>query len=311
MTTADIIRRMPELDAPPAAACPVCGSTRFRTCARVNRYPLYRCGACGFRWSPPPGAREAARLYSASYYEGGDHSSVYPGGYGAAVAEAQDHARILDGLERMGPRGRLLDIGCAYGFFLESARDRGWDVRGVDVSDHAVRHARARLGPVVWLGTIASLRPDAGPFDAVTLLDTLEHLPDPVAMMAAARRHLRPSGILFIRTVDGDSLAARWLGSRWPQVKPPEHLVYPAPRHLMTWLRRTGFAPARIEWHGGLGLGWRASRGAGGPPSGAGCTGPSARRCLRAIVHRLLAACRATDMVHVYARCTYRAGPGP
>jgi SAM-dependent methyltransferase len=295
---------MQDLDATPCAACPVCGSTRSRTCARIDNHPLLRCDACGFRWTPPPDAEAVARIYSASYYEGGEHPSVYPDGYGAAVAEAQDHARILDGLGQLGAHGRLLDVGCAYGFFLDSARARGWDVHGVDLSAHAVSLARARLGPCVWHGTVEALPASAGPFDAVTLLDTLEHLPDPVAVLSAIRRQMRPTGILFIRTVDGESLAARWLGRRWPQVKPPEHLVYPAPRHLVAWLHRTGFAPARIEWHGGLGLGWRASCVAERAPSAGGRPGSGILRRLSAVVHRLLAACRATDMVHVYARCS-------
>jgi SAM-dependent methyltransferase len=302
---------MAELNTPPAAACPVCGSPRSRAFALVDGYRLLRCGGCGFRWTPAPAAADVARIYSASYYEGGERPSVYPDGYGTAVAEAQNHARILDGLEQRGARGRLLDVGCAYGFFLDSARARGWDVHGVDLSAHAISLARARLGPCVWHGTVEALPPGAGPFDAVTLLDTLEHLPNPVAVLSAIRRHLRPTGILFIRTVDGESLAARWLGPRWPQVKPPEHLVYPAPRHLVLWLRRAGFVPARIEWSGGLGLGWRALRAAAPPPPAAGRPGPGIRRRLKAAIDRLLAVCRATDMVHVYARCGNRTEPGP
>jgi 2-polyprenyl-3-methyl-5-hydroxy-6-metoxy-1,4-benzoquinol methylase len=296
---------------PPARPCPVCGSTRSRTCARIDNHPLLRCDACRFRWTPPPDPADLEQIYTASYYEGGENTSVYHHGYNADRARAQNHARILDGLEQLGARGRLLDVGCAYGFFLDSARARGWNVHGVDLSAHAVSLARARLGPCVWLGTVEALPAGAGPFDAVTLLDTLEHLPDPVAVLTAIHRHLRPGGILFIRTVDGESLAARWLGTRWPQVKPPEHLVYPAPRHLATWLRRTGFAPARIEWNGGLGLGWRAVRTSAPLPPAAGRPAPRIRRRLKAVIDRLLAVCRATDMVHVYARCGNRTEPGP
>jgi len=305
---ADIIGFMHASSDPPTRACPVCGSSRSRICARIDGHALLLCAGCRFRWTPAPAPADLERIYAASYYDGGENPSVYHDGYSADMARAQNHARILDGLEQRGSRGRLLDVGCAYGFFLDSARARGWDVRGVDLSAHAVSLARARLGPCVWHGTVEALPADAGPFDAVTMLDTLEHLPDPVAVLTAIHRHLRPGGFLFIRTVDGDSLAARWLGPRWPQVKPPEHLVYPAPRHLVLWLRRSGFTPARIEWDGGLGLGWRALRTIAPPPPAAGRPVRGIRRRLKAVADRLLALCRATDMVHVYARRESSAG---
>src|SRR6202007_1451375 len=92
-----------------------------------------------------PSREQLIAMYDVSYYEDGGQP-----GY-AGYAEAEQRKRhhdptLLDQIEALGQRGDLLEIGCAYGYFLDEARRRGWRVRGVEPSEHAARYAIDELG---------------------------------------------------------------------------------------------------------------------------------------------------------------------
>src|SRR5437762_13055581 len=125
--------------------CELCGSTSKTYVYEVNGVPIARCDDCGLVFAavrPQPG--ELAELYDSGYYE--DAEQVGYAGYAAAEDRKRRHDRsLLDEIERLGAPGRMLEIGCAYGYFLDEARQRGWQVRGVEPSAHAAREARSRF----------------------------------------------------------------------------------------------------------------------------------------------------------------------
>src|SRR5262249_38161618 len=105
-----------------------------------------------------------------------------------------------DRLCRMHPRpGRLLDLGCGDGYFLDVMRDRGWDVAGVDSEEVVVWHARERLGlrAVVELDVERDPLPE-GQFDAITLWGVLQLAYRPQRLLEKARALLAPDGVLAI-----------------------------------------------------------------------------------------------------------------
>jgi SAM-dependent methyltransferase len=123
--------------------------------------------------------------------------------------------------------GRLLDVGCASGSFLEEAAAYGWEVTGVEPSREHFEIAREKLAGKGTL--ICNTLQEAGlarsSFDVLTLWDVLEHVPDPGGFMARCASFLRPGGYLFLNVPDLDSLPARLLRERWPLFL-PEHLNY-------------------------------------------------------------------------------------
>jgi 2-polyprenyl-3-methyl-5-hydroxy-6-metoxy-1,4-benzoquinol methylase len=178
---------------------------------------------------------------------------------GAAIA-LPPLRRAADRLVRYVPappaHGRLLDIGCASGGYLEMMRELGWESRGVELDPGAVRSAR-ELDLDVRQGAMTDVDPDVdGLFDHVTVGHVLEHTHDPVEALRAARRVLRPNGTIWIGTPNLASLGARAFGSRWRALEPPRHLVLFTPRSLAMALRTAGFvdiepvrARASAVWH--------------------------------------------------------------
>src|SRR5262249_20591793 len=125
------------------------------------------------------------------------------------IANAGD---LLDLLPR---GGRLLEIGCACGFLLVAARDRGFAVTGVEMSKWASEHARSQYGLDVRCARLEDLALPADGFDVAVMADVIEHLTEPRRTLAEVRRLLKPGGRLLLLTPDVGSLAARIAGQRW------------------------------------------------------------------------------------------------
>lgn len=157
---------------------------------------------------------------------------------------------------------RLLDVGAYIGVFVEVATAAGWRAEGVEPSAWAAAVAQRRQLNV-QVGTLDSAGLAEASFDVITLWDVIEHLADPAAELARARRLLRPGGWLIVHTMDIDAPFARLAGRRWPWLM-DMHLYYFSRQTLREMHARHGF---EVVWQGAQGrylrLGYLASRVAG------------------------------------------------
>lgn len=141
------------------------------------------------------------------------------------------------------PGGRVLDVGAGYGFFLSALEKAGYEASGIEVSAHAVEQARRRTrGQIVEQGAEEPFPFPDGHFDAVTLLDVIEHLKDYAATLESCRRCLKPGGKLFVITLNAHSLARPLLGRRWAWYQDPTHVHMFTPRMLRAGLEGAGLA---------------------------------------------------------------------
>ena len=158
-------------------------------------------------------------------------------------------------------RGRLLDVGCGSGLFLERMRDFGWQVAGVEPDAPAASTARRRLGEgclvVPHIDDPALTRET---FDAITLSHVIEHVPDPVGTLRSCRDLLEPNGTLVCVTPNTGSLGARSFGASWLHWDPPRHLNLFDPASLERAVREAEFEVERIATPGSSAhFVWRAS----------------------------------------------------
>lgn len=185
--------------------CSVCtGPTRaepfFYDWHGVRR--LFRCASCTHQFVHPPiSGEERAEIFSDSYFEaGGDvFDGFWSGGYEDELERLMAEAREVLGLLPGSPR-TLLDIGCAGGVFLKVAADAGLQVQGIELNDAMAERARRR-GLEVLQGAITEIDPSAvdAPFDVITLMDVLEHVPQPREVMERVAAWTREGSILLIR----------------------------------------------------------------------------------------------------------------
>lgn len=230
-----------------AKRCEACGYTGTpREVYAVKGWPILRCERCGLRWTDARGL-DAASIYTEAYFQGG-----VPDGYfdylGSERLLRDEYEARLALIQRYRRGGRLLEVGCATGGFLQIAR-RAFEVRGLDVSAFAANEAR-RKGLDVSCGTLldsATLDLDP-PCDVIALFDTIEHLPEPAATLERARARLSPGGTLVLSTGDAESPLARVTGKRWRLMTPPQHLWFFGKKSLTTLLSRLGFEVLAVEY---------------------------------------------------------------
>jgi 2-polyprenyl-3-methyl-5-hydroxy-6-metoxy-1,4-benzoquinol methylase len=228
----------------PSAACLLCeGSGESRLLFHTSR-PIFQCTSCGLVYADPRTA--PAVDYSEDYYRDG----VYADYLADRDAIQRNAPRVLEELERMVKGRKLLDVGCATGFFLEAARARRWDVRGLEASKYASDYARRELGLEVETASIV-WPPEGLPlFDVVTLWDTIEHLDRPDLALANIRGLLDSNGVLVFSTGDYASLLRRLTGKRWRLFADPTHNFFFDEETLRLMLMRAGFEVLRVTRRG-------------------------------------------------------------
>ncbi|MBM3310816.1 MAG: class I SAM-dependent methyltransferase [Candidatus Aminicenantes bacterium] len=158
-----------------------------------------------------------------------------------ATGRSRNFALLLGRLENLRPaKGELFDVGAATGILGSLARRRGWKVDGVEPSGWAVRRAAEKYGLRLRQGDFLKAALPSGRYQAVTMVDLIEHTPRPREAVAKAFEILAPGGILCLVTPDIRSLAAKAAGRRWWHFR-PGHLAYFSARSLDVLLSGAGF----------------------------------------------------------------------
>ena len=156
----------------------------------------------------------------------------------------------LAGIRRFKNIGRLLDIGCGYGYFLELAKKDGWKTYGIDCDRSAVEFCKESLSLDVSCGNLADKQFPEKHFDVVTLFHSLEHIPDFQHTMAEIKKILKPRGLIVIDVPNVNDLRRVVLRQDWAMFR-NEHLWYFSFATLRFLLEKHGFRIVGIRPHGG------------------------------------------------------------
>lgn len=203
-------------------SCLLCRLSKTRPFIREGEWQYLRCVNCGLIFLEP----QPSKGFLHSHYQ--DYLPADLQGIeswrklmGQVFAKS---ARLIQ--QAIPLPGRLLDIGCGYGFFLEEMARLGWQVEGIEISATGIRYAREKLGLNVSDGPLP--RPDwqDNCYDVITLFYVIEHLQNPMDVLREAHRLLRTGGLLLLR---------------WPHTAPIARILrpwakrmklYQAPSHL-------------------------------------------------------------------------------
>jgi 2-polyprenyl-3-methyl-5-hydroxy-6-metoxy-1,4-benzoquinol methylase len=223
---------MATLETTPALSCCACSSTTLNLeethyDRHANTlYRLYGCAECGVVFSEP---RQAV---GADWYQQAVPLETPP--------SPEEDGRFRLFFEQGFPAGKLLDVGCGEGGFLSMARDQRWQTVGFDYDQRKVEEVRGRgleAHASDWLSFCRSRA--AGEFDAITLFDVLEHVPEPRELVREAKRLLKSGGHLVVTLPN----ARRPLPFGREEFDfPPHHFTRWTPQAMKAFLEREGLS---------------------------------------------------------------------
>lgn len=218
-------------------SCPICASKANYKFSKGG-YHLYRCVSCDFgHLNPAPTLEEVNDFYnSENYYQSKEK------GY-ANYDELEEglkstYSQLVKGLHKEYAFDikdkKVLDVGCAYGYFLDVAKELGAsELTGTDLSkDSAVK--MKEKGYVFYHGPFENIDLGSNTYDLIFMGDVFEHLMDPFAVLEKIKKVLNPGGLVLITTVDFASVFVKWSGVNWRLFTPPEHIQYWSPKSIKT-----------------------------------------------------------------------------
>ncbi|MFX0202287.1 MAG: methyltransferase domain-containing protein [Candidatus Hodarchaeota archaeon] len=221
--------------------CALCSSDDTELFLEDGCFNLVRCKRCGLVYvNPRPTRKELGRMYNMSVQTGNgvmDHTGYMELAY---LHELKSN-KYLSMIKKYEKEGRILDIGCASGFFLNFAKQRGFDPHGVDISKTLCVFAKRHFKLNISCGTLREISYPSEYFDVVTMFDVLSHLPTPVEDLNEVNRVLRKDGLLLIETGNRGELNAKAV-EKWRGVwGSPSHLYHFGTKTLIKLLKITGF----------------------------------------------------------------------
>jgi 2-polyprenyl-3-methyl-5-hydroxy-6-metoxy-1,4-benzoquinol methylase len=230
--------------------CPLCGIAPEPFAVDYQGFTLCRCGRCSLEFVNPRLSYDelAANVYSDNYFPKRDGSELR-----TAQATHYYDSQLTQFEALLGERRKVLDIGCGNGAFLDFARERGWEIAGVDIilSPYA-----KELDCPLWEGRLQDIDFGDGRFDLIRLNHVLEHTQDPLSELTICRELLAPNGILFISVpnIAGISPRLKSLQSRlmlkshrWRHYAAMHHLFFFSPETLKLVVEKAGFKVLKWE----------------------------------------------------------------
>jgi len=220
--------------------CILCTASGFRIIHRKDEWKYLLCLNCGLVClHPKPTTETLTKNYE-------DYLSVQPeeiGNWESMVKPVVTRSADLIESRSRTVRGKLLDIGCGYGFFLQEMKSRGWQVNGIEISQTGRKYAKNRWDIEVFSEPLETLRFPENSFDVVTLFYVIEHVLEPLDLMKEVNRILKPKGLVILRWPHSTPIV-RLLGPlsrKLDLYHTPYHLYDFSPKTIGRLLNRTGF----------------------------------------------------------------------
>jgi 2-polyprenyl-3-methyl-5-hydroxy-6-metoxy-1,4-benzoquinol methylase len=234
------------------AICNLCGKEDHRHLFMKGSWDIVKCENCGliFVKNPPKSSELESEIYSKDYFE--SHVARVKKAVNDSIFENIFERRYKLISQKSRPnKGKMLEIGCGIGTFLEIAKNDDWHTYGIDISEQSCNYAREHdlevyQGDFCYMDNFIKEYEDY--FDIITMWACIEHMRDPKRALLNANRCLKDNGTIVISTGDIESIDAKISGIKWDLLTPPDHLYYFSQKTLTKLLEETGFQVIKL-WH--------------------------------------------------------------
>jgi len=221
------------------SSCLICNSKNLKSLPGYEAMHLCKCGACGFVFAQAiPSMEELEKHYEG--YSRNDYLSPIT---------IKRYNELLDYFEQFRKTGKLIDVGCGIGYFLEEAKKRGWEVYGTEYTDEAIKICEAK-GIIMKKGVLNPADFEASSFDVITSFEVLEHINNPQQEIENFNTILRSGGLVYLTTPNWNSLLRYRLKAAYNVITYPEHLSYYTKKTIAKLFQSKGFKRHKIQTTG-------------------------------------------------------------
>ncbi|MBU1136566.1 MAG: class I SAM-dependent methyltransferase [Nanoarchaeota archaeon] len=186
--------------------CDNCKSKNIKVLYKLKGFDVAKCGNCGLRFSWPPLKHSYEEGYftkeQKDYFESKDYEEDSKAKlFGTWLKEIEKFVK-----PEKGKKKKILDVGCATGVFLDICKKHCWDCYGIDISKYATEYARKKFKVKTKAGDLINAKYKDNFFDVVFMSFFIEHVSNPDEIIKESKRILKKGGILFVSTINEDSL---------------------------------------------------------------------------------------------------------
>lgn len=225
--------------------CILCNGSKRNLLFQQGNWNVYKCLDCGLGFLDPlPDQTELYALYQGVYFQEQYGDSPDPESPEMAKRLVQEEHRIRF-FRKFKKRGRLLDMGCGMGFFLQACRNYGYHVEGFDLSADLAAYVYGRLKIPVTIGTIETLHYEKESLDIITMWHFLEHTSDARVYLEKSWEWLKPDGLLVVDVPNYEGTDAQKTWNNWKGWQLPYHLYHFTKQSLDDMLSMHGFRTIR------------------------------------------------------------------
>jgi len=218
--------------------CPLCKKADYDEWGKVGKYSILICKKCGLGITAPfPTEKELAEA-NQEIYQVEQRIKTYLSRRSYFEKRYRDN---ITNIKRFKHEGKLLDVGCNIGLFLNVAREEGFSVIGVELNKGCAQYGRNNFKLDIRSDSLENIAFADQSIDVVTLFDVLEHVRDIHDFLSEVKRILKKDGVLVIQSPNIQSLMARLTKSNWNWLTPPDHLYHFTPATLGLLLKEHGF----------------------------------------------------------------------
>jgi SAM-dependent methyltransferase len=220
--------------------CILCNTNKWMILYTLGDFRIVKCFECGLCKTDPFSTSDEVDRIHANIYTIENRLAIYSSRKNEFVGRYRRQLREISAVKN-NCGNKLLDVGCSAGFFLKIAKDEGYEVFGIEVSEETGNYAQQKYGLDVFIGTLTDAGFPDKRFDVITLWDVIEHVHDPNLFLLEVKRILKDDGILAIQSPNMDSQMASFSKDKWCWWTVPDHLFHFNPYTLSRLMEMSGF----------------------------------------------------------------------